>query len=123
MCKMMEDMRNETALEKNLIYSHKLSFGEIAKYAKLTLKKVKEDSTRRWSLKDYMLKLKNRYCWNQSSWVYIFSKVEFGEGERKVSIDDIFKRAETYKLKEGLLTRWLKNTQKKNMASNYIPLI
>lgn len=56
----MEDMRNETALAKNLIYSHKLSFGEIAKYAKLTLKKVKEDSTRRWSLKDYMLKLKNR---------------------------------------------------------------
>ena len=41
MCKMMEDMRNETALAKNLIYSHKLSFGEIAKYAKLTLKKLK----------------------------------------------------------------------------------
>ncbi len=47
MCKMMEDMRNETAekeridLAKNLIESHKLSFEEIAMYTKLTLEQVK----------------------------------------------------------------------------------
>ena len=48
---------------------------------------------------------------------HINVKVEFGEGEGKVPLDNIAKRAEEYKPKERVTYKMIK---KLNMASKYI---
>jgi len=49
--------------------------------------------------------------------------VEFGEGEGKVPLDNIAKRAAAYKPKEGVTYKMIKKHIEANTASRYIPLI
>ena len=50
-------------------------------------------------------------------------KVEFGEGEGKVPLDNIAKRAEAYKPKERVTYKMIKENIEAKYASRYIPLI
>ena len=54
---------------------------------------------------------------------HINVKVEFGEGEGKVPLDNIAKRAESYKPKERVTYKMIKEYIEGNTASKYIPHI